>query len=212
MPSRSCPALAAAPLICTLVLDPLGGRTWAEREIEAVRLGAADETREEIDPRTSFILLALHTQSTDAYALEMMEAPREPEPVAQADRSVEVMADPVLQGAFEAMGLTPEDLVGRPEVPEAAVTIAEAIEGLLDWGLERGAELRARVRGKDALRIDPAERERRPEHLRFQKPGPSDQPKPAPIMISKRVIRSIYKMFLGIAIGILIWAFVRSSG
>lgn len=212
MPSDPCPALAAATLVYALVPHPLGARTWAERGIEAIRMGAHGDAREETDSRTSFILLALHTRSTDTYALEMMEAPREPEPAqAQADRSVQALAEPRLESAFEAMGLTPADVMGRPEIPHAALTIAGAILGLLDWGLERRAELRASGRGSDTLRIDRAERAARPEHVRFEKPPPNDRPPLPLVFLGKKIVRSIYKILLGVAIGVLIWGFVRNT-
>jgi hypothetical protein len=204
MPSDPFPALAAAPLVYALVLNPLGARTWAERELEAVRIGAHGDLREEMDSRTSFILLALLTPSSPAYALEMMEAPREPEP--EPARAGAATPDPVLQDAFAAMGLTLADVAGTPEVPTAAFTIAEAILGLLNWGLERNTEL-VRARGGAALRIDPAVRDARPEHLRFLKP--SAGPKPVPLLVGKKIVQSVYKMLLGVAIGVLIWAFVR---
>ncbi len=212
MPSQPCPALAAASLVYALVTNPLGAKTWAEREIEAIRTGAHDETREDTSSQATFILLALHTRSTEEYALEMMEAPRELEAPAAAsdpDRPVEAIADPRLESAFEAMGITPGELLGTPEIPPAALTLAGAIISLLDWGLGRGAELRGKVRGSTTLRIDPEERYERPGHLRYQKP--IEQPKDPPLIFSKKIVRSIYKMLLGVAIGILIWGFVRNT-
>lgn len=213
MPSRSFPALAAAPLVCTLVFNPLGARTWAQRELEAIRIGARDEAHEEMDSRTSYILLALHTSSADEYALEMMEAPREPQPApARAARSLQAMADPLLEGALETMGLTAADLVGPPDaVPSDALAIAGAIMGVLDWGLQRGADLRERVRGS-TLRVDREDSHvPQPRYVFYKKPPPRDGEREVPLVITKKIVRSVYKMLLGVAIGILIWAFVRNA-
>jgi hypothetical protein len=215
MPSRSCPALAAAPLVCTLVFNPLGAATWAESELETIRIGACDEAREEMDSRTSFILLALHTRSADEYALEMMEAPREPEPApARPGKTAFAMTDPRLEDAFEAMGLTPADFVGTRDdaVPPAALAVAEVLAGLLDWGLQRGADLRERVLGS-SLYLDPEDPHvRQPGYVFYKNPPPpKDEDREVPLVITKKIVRSVYKMLLGVAIGVLIWAFVRNA-
>jgi len=213
MPSPSCPALAAAPLIWSLVFDPLGKGTWAERELEAIRIGARDEAHEELDSRTSFILLALHTRSADEYALEMMEAPREMEPASVVERPLEAVRDPLLEGAFDAMGLTPADLLGTPDaLPPTALALAETLVGILDWGVKRGADLRERVRGS-SLRMDPEDPHvRQPGYVFYKKPPlPKEMNRDLPVVFTKTVVRSIYKILLGVAIGLLIWAFVRNA-
>jgi len=210
LPSQPCPALSAAPLVYVLVLDPIGSRTWAERKIQEIRVGARDDVRENPGPIESFILLALHTQLTVAYALEMMDAPRE---AAQPEGPgpPRAFAPPAgLQRAFEAMGLTPQDLIKAPDVPPVAFSLASALLGILDWGLGLGSDVRARVRGTPTLRLDPEQREPTPHYLKFKKPPP--RPEDPPLRFSKKIVRSIYKILLGVAIGILIWGLVRNNG
>jgi hypothetical protein len=207
LPSQPCPALSAAPLVYALVLDPIGSRTWAERQIQEIRVGARDHVRENPGPLESFILLALHTQLSVAYALEMMEAPPEAAPREGSDSPRAFTPPAGLQRAFEAMGLTPQDLIKAPDMPPVVFSLASALLGVLDWGLGLGSDVRARVRGVPTLRLDPEQREPAPHYLRFKKPPPP--PENPPLRFSKKIVRSIYKILLGVAIGILIWGLVR---
>lgn len=213
LPSRSCPALAAAPLIYGLIPNSLGARTWPERQMDEVRLGIGGETHEDASALTTFALLSLHTpQTTNAYALEMMEAPRAtPARDGQAlrDRPAASFEEGRIVGAFEAMGLSPEDLVEAPEMPAAALALADAIEDL--YGLVFRQRRRDREGGRSALedlRVDPDARE--PGDPRYRKPKETERD-PNLVIFAKRVVRSVYKIMLGIAIGILIWGFVRNT-
>ncbi len=210
LPSESCPALAASPLIYALVLNPLGSKTWAERHLEELRAGVRTGAREDLGQQSSFILLALHGRSSPAYVLEMTEAPREPgaRPVADPPGYDEGVAESRLQSAFEAMGLEPEDLVKRPEVPAAVLTLGDAIFGLLDIGRDRDVDFRESV-GTPVPRVERRVRDPRPSHIRYQKPLP--QPEAQPLVFTKRAVRSVYKILLGVALGILIWGFVRNT-
>jgi hypothetical protein len=219
LPTQSCPALSAAPLVYVLVVSPFGARTWAEQQLEMIRLGGGEGAREDMTAQTSYILLALHVRSAVAYALEMSEAPGEEPPRRQGTGawSPPALAEGRVAGAFEAMGLSPEDLVEPPEMPAAAVAVADAISGLYDWGVRQALELRSRVRrpeeGVDVttLRLDPEKRYQRPLNIRYMKPLPGPDKKPTAMVFAKNVVRSAYKIALGVAIGILIWGFVRNT-
>lgn len=207
-PERPSPALAAASLVYSYVAAPLGSGTWAEKQLADIRSGARPETREDLGGLSSLILLALQERPTpQAYVLEM-EAPSE----ATAPDAARVLPEPQLQGAFEAMGLTPADLIGPPDLPPEALTIAGTVIRLLDWGFERGTALRERVRGSEVMQIDPEEDDPAPKsrdrRIRYRKP---DVPEDPPIRITKAVVRSVYKMLLGVAIGVLIWGVVRKT-
>lgn len=41
---------------------------------------------------------------------------------------------------------------------------------------------------------------------------PAAAQSPVPLIFQKRIVRSVYKVLLGVAIGILIWGMVRRSG
>jgi hypothetical protein len=139
----------------------------------------------------------------------MMEAPRDPSPAPAGPSPAATYADLRLLGAFEAIGLSPEDLLGPPEAPEVAVTAASAALGLLDWGLERVSRFRAAVRGPPRLKVEQERRNVRPDFVRHQVPMPG--PKLPPLVFTKKVVRSVYKLLLGVAIGILIWGMVRNT-
>lgn len=207
LPSQPCPALAAAPVVYAFVLAPLGSRTWAERQLQEIRASVRTEAREDLGSQARFILLALHERSTQAYALEMMEAPREPAAPAAVEPgpSVLTFAEPALQGAFDAMGLTPADLLGAPDVSPAALTLAGALLRLIDC-FDRGSDLR----GVPTLCIDPGERERRPQHLRYQPSSPQPE-QPRLTFSKKKIVRSLYKILIGTAISVLVWGFVRNA-
>lgn len=215
MPSVSLPALAAAPLFYALVPNPFGARTWAEQQLEAIRLGGREVT-EDASAQTSFVLLALHTKTTEEYALEMMEAPKDVPAGGRAittDRPVLALAEE--GAAFEAMGLSPEELVAAPEIPAGAYTVADTLARLYDWGVGQTAGLRERVRGStqdSTTQYDPtAPRAAAPLYVEYKKPVPDDHAKSPPLRFTKRAVRSGYKIALGVAIGVLIWGFVRNT-
>ncbi len=212
-PSHPWPALSAAPLVYVLVLDPIGSKTWGERQIQEIRVGARDNVCEDAGPISSFILLALHTQITVAYALETMEAPPETaaSPAGPVPPAPAVASPAGLQRAFEAMGFTPQDLVGKPDIPPVAFTVAATLLGILDWGLGLGADVRARVRGTASIRIDPEDREPAPDPDRVKHKKPLPKIQEPRLIFTKKVVRSIYKILLGVAIGVLIWGFVRRT-
>jgi hypothetical protein len=209
-PSPPYPALSVAPLVYAFVPDPLGARTWAERQMEAVRLGIGAGARE----RGSDGAVLVDPARTRAdYALEMSEAPpdvprrAEPVPAPEEARPEEQR----MMGALEAMGLRPEDLVEAPEAPAAVLALADIlarVDALL-------FPVRPRARGADvaSLRVDPENRHvKQPSYLHYKKPPEDPEPKRPPLTLyAKRITRSLYKMLLGVAIGILIWGFVRNS-
>jgi hypothetical protein len=144
-------------------------------------------------------------------------APYEPLAPANADAPVDPapaagppVADERLLGAFEAIGLSPEDLLEKPEVPVAALTAAEAILDAIDWGLDGASRLRAMLRESPPLRIEEAPRNPKPDYVRFQPSGVTETV--VPLIFVKKVVRSVYKILLGMAIGILIWGMVRRGG
>lgn len=214
MPSASLPALAAAPLFYALVPNPFGARTWAEQQLEAIRLGG-HEAAEDASAQASFVLLALHTKTTHEYALEMMEAPKDVPAGGRAisqDRPESVLARE--RAAFEAMGLSPEELVEAPEIPAGAYTLADSLARLYDWGVGQTASLRERVRGStqdSTTEYDPTVRAAAPMYVPYKKPAQDDQAKDPPLRFTKRAVRSGYKIVLGVAIGVLIWGFVRNT-
>jgi hypothetical protein len=213
LPSAPFPALAAAPLVYVLAPDPFGAGTWAEREIEAIRLGTGSPPRGEgaaVD-----VLRSLHAATPAERALEMSEAPRD-EPVRTADavldRAMETPEEVRVLGALEAMGLEPEDLVEAPEMPAAALALADFLTRIDAFLSAR----RPRERGSDiaSFRVDPEARHvKQPAYVRHKKPPEDPEPKTPPLTLyAKKVTRSLYKALLGVAIGILIWGFVRNSG
>jgi len=213
LPSAPCPALAAAPLVYLFVESPLGSGTWAERQMEAIRLGSVAEVHEDGSAVTSYVLLSLHTPTAvNAYALEMMEAPPDTPAAAQDNTQALTMSfgEPRLVGALEAMGLRPEDLVDAQELPDFAVTLADVIANLSALIFREGP--RDRRPGTQSLAVAPESRYTRPDHVRFQKPPEPDRPpNPDLRLYAKQITRSIYKVLLGIAIGVLIWGFVRNT-
>jgi len=213
MPSVSLPALAAAPLFYALVPNPFGARTWAEQQLEAIRLGG-HEVAEDARAQASFVLLALHTKTTEEYALEMMEAPKDvpaPEGAISADRPVSAFDSE--RAAFDAMGLSPQELVGTPEIPAGAYTIADTLARLYEWGVGQTAGLRERVRGstQDSSTEYTEPRAAVPTYVQYKKPVQDDHAKDPPLRFTKRAVRSGYKIALGVAIGVLIWGFVRNT-
>jgi hypothetical protein len=214
LPSAPFPALAAAPLVYVLVPAPLGASTWAEREIEAARLGIGSVTREH-GGAAADLLLSLHTARTpEKHALEMSEAPRD-EPARAADVlpgvSLETAEDPRILGALEAMGLKPEDLVEAPEMPAAALAFVDFIARI--DAVFRAKRPRERGTNIASLRVDPEVRHvKQPGYVKHKKPQEDPGPKtPNLTLYAKKVTRSLYKVLLGVAIGILIWGFVRDS-
>jgi hypothetical protein len=213
LPMPSCPALRGAMLFYAFVPSALGAKTWVERELEKIRLGARAEANEDLGPDMSYVLLALHGQSADEYALE---GPPEPAPAKHAvrdDLRVAAFGDAQIRAAFDAMGISPESLMDPPEVPYLAVTFSEFVFGLYDWGLQQALSLRQLVRGIAPPRVDPEPPDRELDYVRYEKPKPkTEEEKPRPIVLTKRVLRSVYKVLLGLTIGILIWGFVRNTG
>jgi len=213
LPSTSCPALAAAPLVYVLIPSPLGAKTWAERGIGEIRLGAGTEAREDGSDSTTYVLLALHSPRTaDAFALEMMEAPRDPPAPLPARSDLSTKFDRGgLVGAFEEMGLKPEDLVEKPELPPAALAVADTIAALSNLIFRQVSGTRDGGPESADLRVDPVDRAPLPhEPRRFGKPVSAPPPTPNVTIYAKRMTRSAYKVLLGAAIGILIWGFVRT--
>ncbi len=202
LPTRTWPALSAAPLVYVLVINPIRAHTWAERQIEEIRVGARGTLREDASPISRFVLCALHTQVSVAYALEMMEAPGEPDPAGPEHPSLLDLVAPMgLPRAIEAMGLTRQDLLGTPEIPPIAFTLAATLLGLFDWGLARPPDLSEGVVGT-SLQIDPEGRGPAPVKAEVEEP---------PLVFTKKIVRSLYKILLGVAIGLLIWGFVRNT-
>jgi hypothetical protein len=203
LPSKPFPAQAAASLIYALVPNPSGAATWAEREVEAIRMGEGRRAREDLESPAARLLLSVsvHAPSDATYVPPRLEAlASAPAPAVPEFRIV---------GAFEAIGLTPEDLVEKQEVSEAAVSAVDAVLGAIDWGLDGATRLRAMLRESSVpSRIDDQPRHPKPEYIRFVPPPPSSH---LPFVFAKRVVRSIYKILLGAAIGILIWGTVRRS-
>ncbi|MCK6458857.1 MAG: hypothetical protein L6Q95_03070 [Planctomycetes bacterium] len=208
-PSPPCPALSVAPLVYVFVPDPLGARTWAERQMEAVRLGIGAGARER---GSDGVVLADPARTRSDYALEMSEAPpdvpRRAEPLEPEEARPEEQR---MKGALEAMGLKPEDLVEAPVMPAAVLALADIlarVDALL-------FPMRPRERGADvaSLRVDPEKRYvKQPSYLHYKMPPEDPEPKRPPLTLhAKRITRSLYKMLLGVAIGILIWGFVRNS-
>lgn len=207
LPSSSFPALTAAPLVYSLVPDPLGAGTWAEQQIEEARLGIGSGTPEEVAAADALLALGGAPAPTD-YALDLPVAPPDlpdevpPGPAFEA----EIPDDRLELGALEAMGLTPADLVEAPEMPPAAHALAGILERVDALVFGRGS----RRRGSEviSLRVDPESRyAKQPSYVRYKKPLGDTEPKDPPLTLhAKRVTRSLYKVLLGVAIGILIWA------
>jgi hypothetical protein len=198
LPCPSYPALAAAPLIYAVVPTPSGERTWAEHQVEALRTRVRDRSREDLEAPAARVVLAPY---------EPLDRTQEPE---QVEQHAPATADDRLLTAFEAIGLSPEDLLEKPEVPVAALTAAEAILDAIDWGLDGATRLRAMLRESAPIRIEEPAKNPKPDYVRFQPSGAVETV--VPLMFVKRVVRSVYKILLGVAIGILIWGMVRRGG
>jgi hypothetical protein len=212
LPSQPFPALAAAPLVYVFVPDPLGANTWAERQIQALRLGAGATARDG-GPGSGELLSFQAVRPPPDRPAEAPGVPRgEPVREGEAVPGQPVVDERRLLGAIEAMGLRPEDLVEAPELPAAALAFADFISRIDAFLFAR----RPRDRGTDiaSLRVDPEPRHvKQPRYVRHKKPPPDPEPPMPPLTLyAKRITRSIYKVLLGVAIGILIWGFVRDSG
>ncbi len=199
--ARPCPAFAAAPLTYSYVPAPLGSRTWADRQLADLRAGPGTEIREELGAQASYILLALDERSTP-----QAHGPR----AAPAPDAAPVLEEPELQSAFDALGLTPADLLGPPDISPEVLTIAGAVLRFLDWGFDGGTALRDRVRGSRVVQIDPDDPVPGGGQERTRHRG-SDEPVAPAFRIVKGIVRSAYKMLLGIAIGVLFWGVVRRA-
>ena len=224
-PVPSSPALAAGSIFYAFVPTAFGARTWAESELEKIRLGISFDPRDELDRESSYVLLALHAGTSKDLALEATEGPRqdeEEEPEAIEDAIIVELPKAMLagtrtEGAFAAMGLSPADLVEGPEVPGLAITLAEAFFSLYDWGLQQAINLRTFVHGptgpRSRLRGDPRTAYDLGSGERyFERPGSEfDTPEEKWIVFTKRVLRSACKILLGLTIGVLIWGFVRNT-
>ncbi len=207
LPAPAFPALSAAHLVYVLVPDPLGASTWVEQQIEAARLGTGAGTRD--DRASADVLVAFgKLHAPIGYALEIPEAPPDmawlpaAEPVPEADKPEERR----MLGALDAMGLKPEDLVEAPELPAAATALADILARVDALIFARGR----RARGSEvaSFRVDPGTRYvKQPSYVRYKKPQGDAEPMAPPLTLhAKRVTRSLYKVLLGVAIGILIWA------
>jgi hypothetical protein len=208
--SVTCPALAAAPLVYVLVPGPLGAGSWAEQEIEAVRLGVVHGAQEEAGSEASELLSA--SRVPPDYALRMSEAPPDgpARPLVEATRLSAPRPQWQVLGALEALGLTPADLVDAPEIPTAVLALADFlahVDALL--AAKRTGERRAEFVVLDEEfgserhpGFDEDDRRRKDTGLTARELT----------LYAKKVTRSVYKALLGVAIGILIWGFVRNSG
>ena len=207
LPSPSFPALTAGALIYALVPNPLGASSWAERQVEAARMGGHDRPREDLESPASLVLITLPSSSTGAYVLPAAAVAREAGP-----NPVTLAADARMVGAFEAIGLRPEELLEKSDTPVAALSVADAITGAIDWSFASATRLRAMMRdsGAPPLKIEEQPRFAKPDYVRFQPPAETQTP--TPLIFTKRIVRSVYKVLLGVAIGILIWGMVRRSG
>jgi hypothetical protein len=213
--SSSFPASAAARRVYCLVPCPMGVKTWAEEQLEEIRLGG-HETREDVSPQSTFLLLSLDTREARSYALDMSEAPRDVgrwgRPV--VERPGSVLTNDRSATAFAAMGITPEQLMRAPDTPEIALTVADKIDGLYRTGASYGGKLRAAIWGASgrAPRLDPeAPRDDAPSWVRYRPPVQNDAPDVPTMRFTKRAVRSGYKIALGVAIGVLIWGFIRQG-
>ncbi|HEX5138236.1 MAG TPA: hypothetical protein VFY93_14765 [Planctomycetota bacterium] len=212
--AASFPARSAAPLVYVYVPGPLGAATWAERQLEDVRLGAGVPTHGGDGTAISPLFFVDRTPMPEERPKSKPE-PRREAPARQAPElpaPPDAAADARMLGALEAMGLRPEDMVEKPELPAAALALADAIarlDALLTVRRPREDEP-----GVARMRVDPEERRaRRPSYVRHAKPQEDPEPKVDHYTLyAKQVTRSLYKMLLGVAIGILIWGFVRDTG
>ena len=206
LPSPSFPAMAAGALVYALVPNPLGAKSWGERQVEAARMGGHDRPKEDLASPATLILLTLRTPTTGVYVLPGAPGAHEAAPVQAA-----AAPDERLLGAFEAIGLEPEDLLEKADTPAPVLSVADAIEDAIDWSLARAMRLRDIVRDTSApvLRIEHQPRNARPDYVRFEAPELSEPV--APFIFTKKVVRSVYKILLGGAIGILIWGMVRRT-
>jgi hypothetical protein len=228
LPTPSSPALTAAPLFYAFVPSAFGTHTWAEREFERIRLGVRDDKPEDLSDDTAWILAALHGRTDKEFDFEPEEeeekrvkvdpnAPPVPDdrPVIIVDMPVPALSYGPSEGAFAAIGLLPEDLVQGPEVPYFALTLAEYFFNLYDWGVTQAIALRRLVGQKTARKVpkrDPSSAFS--QDSLYEKPNvdfDKGQEEP-PIILSPRVLRSVYKILLGLTIGVLFWGFVRNTG
>lgn len=208
------PALGAASLVYVLVPDPLGAGTWAEREVGAMRLGVG-ALREDARDAASAVLSLPATPPSSDYALAGPDAtpserlPRAPDAL-PGDITQPAFEERRLVGALEAMGLSPEDLVEAGEMPAVALVVIDLLARVDEMLLKRPRDDGIDVR---SLRIDPEVRyPKQPRYLRHKKPPEDDKPETPNITLhAKKITRSIYKILLGLAIGVLIWGFVRNS-
>jgi hypothetical protein len=213
--AASSPAGSAAPLVYAYVPTPLGAGTWAEQQMEDVRFSATVPEDGGEGSATSSLFVVAQTPMTEERATAKQEpsreAPQQPAAERQASAADEA-AQARMLGALEAMGLRPEDLVAKPEMPAAALALADAIARL--DALLSVRRPRDRETAVAPTRVDPEDRRaRRPNRVRYAKPAPPDEPDVSRYtLLAKQVTRSVYKILLGVAIGILIWGFVRDTG
>jgi hypothetical protein len=226
LPTPSSPALSAAPLFYAFVPSAFGTHTWAEREFERIRLGVREEVREDLSDDTAWILAALHGRTDRDFEPDPdeervkidAETPAVPvdRPAIEVEVPKSVFSYGRTEGAFAAMGLSPEELVQGPEVPYFAMTLAEFFFNLYDWGLTQAIALRRLVGQKTGRKVpkqDPSAAFPQGDSL-YEKPNIDfdKRQEDPPIILSKRMLRSVYKILLGLTIGVLFWGFVRNTG
>jgi len=117
-PSASCPARAAAPLVYVYVPGSLGAATWAERQMEAVRLGIGTPARGEASASAVSALFSLHGPPAPGESgVEPTEAPREkpvqasselPEPPKDASEEARILDDSIARAREYASGAVPK--------------------------------------------------------------------------------------------------------
>jgi len=211
--TASRPGEAAAPLVYVYVPSPLGGNTSAERLLEDMRLEIELPSGDTRTASVSSLLLMERIPMPEER--HVAASPEPPRPVigrAIAERpasAADAAAEARMMGALEAMGLKPEDLVEKPKMSASALAVANAIarvDALLGGS-------RRRAGASAGVRVDPGERRSsQPSYVRHAMPQGDSEPKANLVLYAKHVTRSIYKIILGVAIGILIWGFVRDTG
>lgn len=209
------PALHASAIFYMFVPGLFARGTWAERELDRVRLGRHSGLVDDYSEETQYILGTLNGVITAQYS-QLADGPLDIEAVQMPYEAPAFRYVPV-EGALESVGLSIEDLAPQTELPWLATALVDFFLNLYNYTLKTAMGLRELIHGSVAPkplnlegtaipRVDSGGR-----RFDLSEPGPAfEKTEEKNLVLVAPVVRSTFKILLGLCLGILLYGFIRN--
>ena len=209
------PALHASAIFYTFVPGLFGRGAWAEREMDRIRIGRHEGIVDDYSEETQYILGTLNSVIMAQYS-QLAEGPLDLETIQMPYEAPAFRYVPI-EGALESVGLSIEDLAPQTELPWLATALVDFFLNLYNYTLKTAMGVRELIHGTVAPkplnlegtaipRVDSGGR-------RFDLSEPGDafeKPQEKNFVLVAPVVRSTFKILLGLCLGILLYGFIRN--